>query len=752
MIDSQSMRKSNRTGRQPGRGSARSGASLVAPWVTCSTMILATLALPLPLKATATEQTPDLFLVAGRDWRIVLPVSVLAARQDPPAPVLLPEEHKEPWFEHFIERYAPTRPALIELEASDEAYPMALPWEEGPPFPEIDGAAPEPLRLSAGAETFALILAKRFVPPPEEEKAGPPVWLVDSADYRFGLLSAVAAGAEGGVLIPVGPGEHGIEAAVDFAASRRSPLRFADAAPDDVQGQPASLTRAAVLLAASKRELEVDTITGVPEITRRASHAFSKAGGDLPPHVVITNPSDTEGRFSPPHLSLMAPLFAIARNAPLVLTSGRPDDLERDLEEFEKKYGDVSHVTLIGDYLGIRMREMLDPDQVHEGKEDPRVFKVPSLGGMVDLEPSEYAVGRLAAQDAHDLSLQIGRILAPRRALGSVERPALMLANADEIFVMAELVSMATVQEMENVGWEVSAHYGDTIDRELIFEEMPGKEVVVWTGHPRDLTVDYDIGIVDQRLDASLVFLQGCYTLDRSDPYVLAQQGAAGVIGTYMAVYSASGSAFAKTILDAMLYFGADQGEAMMHARNYLLSYVAMKKKRGHREWRKTWRAALSFDLWGDPTAVTVPPRRSPKMAPARLMHEGDTLRFDVPTGRFPKIAAGRYTLETAPAGQLGAIYTRSDRWGDERRMQPFYFGWVDLPDRDTEPALQTEIPDNEWVSLWTPHRRRLYLMVHNRAEQSVGREALVFRFLPDETEVDPEAEVSARKEDGQTE
>jgi hypothetical protein len=247
--------------------------------------------------------------------------------------------------------------------------------------------------------------------------------------------------------------------------------------------------------------------------------------------------------------------------------------------------------------------------------------------------------------------------------------------------------------------------------------------------------------VVDQVLDASLVFLQGCYTLDRNDPYVLVQQGAAGVIGTYMAVYSASGSAFAKTVLDAMLYYAADQGEALVHARNYLLAYVAMKRQRGHTDWRKTWRAALSFDLWGDPTLSPMRPRQSPAQPPVRLLHEDGVLRFEVPEPRFSGLSAGRYTLESVAGGQLGSIYTRSDDWGQERRMQPFYFGWVDLPDHETEPELFSDVPEDEWVTLWAPHRRRLYLMVHNRAEREMGREGLVFRLSAEEAAEGPAAD-----------
>ncbi len=678
--------------------------------------------------AAAFENAPDLYMVAGRDWRVVLPVSVLAAAGEKSAPVLLPELGKGRWFDHFISRYEPTRPALIVPTDGDGKPTAYLPWEEGPTFPEPEGGPIKLVDLSARVSELPLLLAEEIVPLSSVDP-GPPVWIVSDADYHTGLLAAVAAGAERGILVPVAADREDITRALSFARARRAPVRLALSHSEE-SSPASSALKAAVLEAALVGDVPVEVVKGVDALTGRAAAGFAGLrSAELRGHVVFTNPADVEGRFSPPHLSLLAPLFAISRQASLVLTDGDPEKTERKLEAFEEEHGSVSHVTLIGDYLTLRMREMLDPDDVHEGVDEPRRFKVPSLAGVIDLQPAEYATGRLAAEDVHDLSLQIGRIMAPRRALGSKKRPALMLANADEIFVIAELVSMATVKEMRNTGWDVTAYYGDEIDRDLIFDEMPGKQVIIWTGHPRDLTVDYDIGVVDQMLDSSLVFLQGCYTLDRNDPYVLVQQGAGGIIGTYMAVYSASGSAFAKTVLDAMLYYGADQGEAMVHARNYQLAYVEMKRQRGHRDWRKTWRAALSFDLWGDPTLRSVQPRREPEKPPVRLKREGEVLRFLVPAERYSGLAAGRYTLESVAGGQLGAIYTRSDDWGDERRSQPFYFGWVDLPEHDEPPELESKVPDDEWVTVWAPKRQRLYILVHNRAERAVGREGLVFRL-----------------------
>jgi len=239
---------------------------------------------------------------------------------------------------------------------------------------------------------------------------------------------------------------------------------------------------------------------------------------------------------------------------------------------------------------------------------------------------------------------------------------------------------------------------------------------------------------VNQKLDAQLVFLQGCYTLDRNDPYVLVQQGASSVIGTYMAVYSASGSAFAKAFFDAVIHQGADQGEALMHARNFLLAYVGLKKRRGHTDWRKTWRAGLSFDLWGDPSADPFPKIAPAEDPPVTLRRKGRTVRFELGSPRWDRLAAGRYRLDLTPGAQLGSIYTKKpSEWGDERRIQEVYFGWVDLDDWEGEapPSLTTAIEERQWASVWSPKNKRLYLLVHNDAVEIHGRAGLKFTLGP---------------------
>ena len=168
-----------------------------------------------------------------------------------------------------------------------------------------------------------------------------------------------------------------------------------------------------------------------------------------------------------------------------------------------------------------------------------------------------------------------------------------------------------------------------------------------------------------------------------------------------------------------------------MHARNFLLAYVELKKHRGHKQWRKTWRAGLSFDLWGDPTARPIS-TSSPRDKPVRLERRGDELRFRLGSVDEEPLRAGRYSARLTPGAQLGAMYTHKPRtWGEERRMQEVYFGWVDLPERDRPPKITTAIPEPEWAMVWAPRRRRLYLIVHNDAAERLGRNWLRFGLEP---------------------
>src|SRR5690606_32302443 len=92
-------------------------------------------------------------------------------------------------------------------------------------------------------------------------------------------------------------------------------------------------------------------------------------------------------------------------------------------------------------------------------------------------------------------------------------------------------------------------------------------------------------------------------------------------------------------------------------ARNYLLAVVELKKRRGFTDWRKTLRAALSFDLWGDPEAPPPVPVRAPKKPPVTAKLQGNRLAVRIPRSALPLSEAGAYQASVRPGGALAGLY-----------------------------------------------------------------------------------------------
>ena len=232
--------------------------------------------------------------------------------------------------------------------------------------------------------------------------------------------------------------------------------------------------------------------------------------------------------------------------------------------------------------------------------------------------------------------------------------------------------------------------------------------MLVWEGHARDLTLEERGGIAAQRTPP-LVVLQGCYTLDRSDPFILFERGTQAIVATSAAIYSASGSAFARALLDALLYDGADLGTAVRNARNYLLAVTELKKRRGHTDWTKTYRAALAFALWGDPTARPALPVGGAQ-APARRSGGSTAARLDlsIPKRRLETASVGRYAADPVPRAMLSGLILR-DGARRERVLKQLFFAAVSAP-----PDLTAACPPAagwEVVSFFAPRTRTLSVL-----------------------------------------
>ena len=123
--------------------------------------------------------------------------------------------------------------------------------------------------------------------------------------------------------------------------------------------------------------------------------------------------------------------------------------------------------------------------------------------------------------------------------------------------------------------------------------------------------------------------------------------GTQAIIATSAAIYSASGASFARALFDGLVYGDADLGGAVRNARNYLLAVTELKKQRKHADWPKTYRAALAFALWGDPTARPSLGTQPPKLPPVQWQVNGKALELAIPKRRLKTASVAPYFQST---------------------------------------------------------------------------------------------------------
>ncbi len=202
--------------------------------------------------------------------------------------------------------------------------------------------------------------------------------------------------------------------------------------------------------------------------------------------------------------------------------------------------------------------------------------------------------------------------------------------------------------------------------------------------------------------------LQGCYTLERSDPFILFERGTQAIVATSAAIYSASGSSFARALLDNILYGQADLGTAVRNARNYVLAVTELKKRRRHSDWPKTYRAALAFTLWGDPSSHPALAVQPPKLTPVQWRADGDALELTIPKQRLKTANVGRYAVKPVPGAMLSGLILR-DGDNPERQVKELFYDVLAAPPNATAACP----PARGWdvVSLFAPRTRTLSVL-----------------------------------------
>lgn len=480
--------------------------------------------------------------------------------------------------------------------------------------------------------------------------------------------------------------------------------------------------------------LTVERIANAQDLTRRLLAALPAP----PALVVVTNPADRLGRFSPASLSLLAPLVATAHRAPLVLAkSAMPEAAEAQVRRFVARHGlDPSHVALVGDELALKSHRVPDPVLEAGGPEalgGGREVRVELFSQIQEWKPQDLAVGRIVAEDASQASALLARQLHDRVAK---RRPVVFLSNADEVFALGETISRTTTNELRNAGVPLRAYFRGQVTPQIIHRALADTDVLVWEGHARDLTLEERGGVASDETPA-VVVLQGCYTLDRSDPFILMERGTRAIVATSAAIYSSSGSAFARALFDSLVYEQADLGTAVRNARNLLLALTLLKRERGHTDWTKTYRAALAFALWGDPTTRPALEQRKTGRTPVRWTVEDGRLSLSVPRGRLPRVDVGRYRAAPAPRAMLSGLILK-DGERPERWVKDLYFTVQHTP-----PAASHVCPTGEWnvVSLYAPETETLTVLARSAwdsVEQGEPAGEVSFRLVADAAQCEP--------------
>jgi len=513
--------------------------------------------------------------------------------------------------------------------------------------------------------------------------------VVDARRYSRLLNAAALAGISASALLPYEGGDP-----PDLAALQQWGIRHL------VLGAGVPEPRGAAI------GVEVTAVQGPREMATKVLESANRAAMDT---IVVANPSDVDGVFSPSSLSLLSPLMATAHRVPLVLVGGAsPDKVERDvLAVIDQLEIPVTHVVLVGDELALPSHRVPDPVFAAGGPEalgGAREVRVEIFSGLQREQSQDFAVGRIVAEDAARASIQLARQL--HDPLPGGEEIVEFLSNADEVFDLGETISRTTVNEVRNAGIDVHAHFRDSVQPQVIKSALEDSTLMVWEGHARDLTLE-EKGEIDIERAPAYVVLQGCYTLDRSDPFILMERGSRAIIATSAAIYSASGSAFARALFDSLVFARTDLGTAVRDARNYLLTLALVKRARGYKDWTKVYRAALAFALWGDPTLRPRLPEPQPAVPPVRWVRVPAGLLLEITPERLPEVEVGRYAARPRPRAMLGGLLLRKGDASERLVKEMFY-----TVQTDVAKARAVCAPEGwDVVSLYAPRTRSLTVL-----------------------------------------
>ena len=85
----------------------------------------------------------------------------------------------------------------------------------------------------------------------------------------------------------------------------------------------------------------------------------------------------------------------------------------------------------------------------------------------------------------------------------------------------------------------------------------------------------------------------------------------------------------------------------------------------------------------------------------------------------WPQVTqAGAYRALNPLEGKLSGVYTAKPGPNAEKQLIPQYFAVLPMEDwdRPEAPVLSSKLHGSQWISLWDPRNRWLYLLVWGKA------------------------------------
>ncbi|HYV38734.1 MAG TPA: C25 family cysteine peptidase, partial [Gemmataceae bacterium] len=431
--------------------------------------------------------------------------------------------------------------------------------------------------------------------------------------------------------------------------------------------------------------------------------------------LVLANPADVVSGSGNP-MSTLAPWIALQKRAALVLTNDKGDNAEDAIMAALENPAIAKADTLViaADLKAIPMCKR--PNPIEDDRD--AFIEMEPMTPHGD-KPCSFAVGRIFHEDRNVVALMLAR----ERLLQKEKHPkAIMISNPGGGLPLLETFSRHTADEFKNAGYDLTAHIGRGAYKTELKKKLPDANVFLWEGHVNTLFGSYAIQEWDEPLKPSLIFLQSCLALEESRANPFLQRGAVAVIGSSTRTYSGSGGALALAFFDTLLYEDQTLGGSLRQAKNFMLAFAELKKKRFGESSKlggANVRAAWAFTLWGDPTInMPKPARPDGALAPVRHVVQGNTIIVTLPDEKHGQINSAKYSAVVPANARLAGLVKKQDM-SDQHKLVPFTFAEVELPDAKpgVTPRIRTNLPDTHYVFCYDERCQRGYLLVTPRAK-----------------------------------